>query len=157
MIFTLANIINSIAGQLKSLYPDIPVYRSPSYRTDPPCFYIFLTQSADIEDEPSRRLVRTLPFDIVFVQQRNVADQNEYLYRMLDILDEHFDLLTYSDGESTCLLHCNERSARVEDQELHYLFTIKQRVSLAEIADYMKTLEKINVEIETEISSGKTA
>lgn len=150
MTFSLANVINSIAGQLKSLYPDFPVYRSPSFKTEPPCFFVFLRDS-DIEDAISKRNVRTLPFNIVFLQQRNVTDQNEFLYRMLETIDENFDFLTYTDGTETCLLHCQERSGRVEDQELHYFLSIKQRTSFPGIAEEMQVLESEDVKIKIEI------
>ena len=42
MIFTLENIINSLAGVLTARYPDYPVYASPNQQgTDHPCFFIF--------------------------------------------------------------------------------------------------------------------
>lgn len=42
MIFTLENIINSLAGVLTAQYPDYPVYASPNQQgTDYPCFFIF--------------------------------------------------------------------------------------------------------------------
>ena len=42
MNFTIPKIIDSIAGQLASLYPNVPVYDSPSYNTSYPCFYVFV-------------------------------------------------------------------------------------------------------------------
>ena len=146
MIFSITNVINSIAGQLSRLYPEYPVYRSPSFKTEPPCFYVFII-SAKIDDEPGKRLVREIPFDVVFVQQRNVTDQNLSLLQMLEVLDEEFDMLTYTDGTTSCVLHCNERTGKIEDQELHYQFTIKQRISAQEIHDYMMTLEELDAKI----------
>ena len=46
MIFTLENIINSLAGVLTARYPDYPVYASPNQQgTDYPCFFIFFMPS----------------------------------------------------------------------------------------------------------------
>ena len=43
MTFTIANIINSMAGILRERYPDYPVYDSPNQQgTDFPCFFISL-------------------------------------------------------------------------------------------------------------------
>jgi hypothetical protein len=157
MTFTILNVINSIANQISSLCPEYPIYISPTYNTDFPCFYIFLMTNS-IENEPGGRHVRELPFDIVFVQERNASNQNEGLLNVLEALDGGMDMLTYTDGTDSCLLHCNDRSGHIEDQELHYNLTIKQRVSVSEITEYMQSLEAINVKIKTaEVSSGETA
>ena len=71
MIFTLENIINSLAGVLTARYPDYPVYASPNQQgTDYPCFFIFFMPSK-IEKHMNDRFLRDLGVDIVFVQQRN--------------------------------------------------------------------------------------
>ena len=42
MRFTLENLINSIAGQVKEIWPEIPVYSNPNQQgTKTPCFFIF--------------------------------------------------------------------------------------------------------------------
>ena len=54
MTFTIANVIDSIAGVLKAGY-DCPVYLGPNQQgTDYPCFFIFLMPSS-ISDEPDGR------------------------------------------------------------------------------------------------------
>ena len=76
MIFTLENIINSLAGVLTARYPDYPVYASPNQQgTDYPCFFIFFMPSK-IEKHMNDRFLRDLGVDIVFVQQRNIVNGN---------------------------------------------------------------------------------
>lgn len=147
MNFTIPKIIGSIAGQLATLYPNTPVYDSPSYNTSYPCFYVFVMMPS-IKDEIDGVELRDISFDIVYVQQRNSPAQNAELMSVLESLDEGFDMLTYVDGNASTVLHTHDRSASIEDQELHYKLTIRQRVSREEIHHYMAEMEEQNVEIE---------
>lgn len=146
MTFTIENIINSIAGKLIELYPNINVYDSPTFDTNYPCFYVFVTNPS-IKDEIEGREYRNIGFDVVYVQQRNETSQNVPLYEVLECLDENLDMIPYSDGTLDCVLHTYERTASVEDQELHYKFYIRQRVSKPIEHIYMKDLEDNDVEV----------
>ena len=147
MIFTISNIINSIAGQLATLYPNVSVYDSPSYNTEYPCFYVFVT-TPNIADEIDGVEMRDIGFDIVYVQERNSTAQNAELIEIMETLDEGFDVLTYDDETLTAPLHTHDRSASIEDQELHYKFSIRQRVSREKEHIYMAEMEEQNVEVE---------
>lgn len=153
MILTIPNLINSISEQLAMLFPDemggcrFPIRESPTQGTEYPCFFIFV-MNPSIDDEPGERMVREIGFDIVFVQQRNEDNQNIGLYGMLEKLDEGFHLLNYTDNHGNAILHTNERNASIEDQELHYKFTIRARVRIAEYDRiFMMVMEEQNVEI----------
>ena len=147
MNFTIPKIIDSIAGQLTALYPNVPVYDSPSYNTSYPCFYVFVTVP-NIKDEIDGAEMRDIGLDVVYVQQRNIPAQNAELMDVLETLDEGFDMLTYVDGNESTPLHTHDRNGNIEDQELHYKFSIRQRVSREEIHHYMAEMEELNVEIE---------
>lgn len=147
MNFTISKIIDSIAGQLAALYPNVPVYDSPSYNTSYPCFYVFVTVP-NIKDEIDGTEMRDIGFDVVYVQQRNSPSQNAELMSVLESLDEGFDMLNYVDRNESAPLHTHDRTASIEDQELHYKFSIRQRVSREEIHNYMAEMEELNVEIE---------
>ena len=147
MTFTIPNIIDSIAGQLAILFPKVPVYDSPSYNTDYPCFFVFVT-TPGISDEIDGVEMRDIGFDIVYVQERNSVAQNAELISVLEALDEGFDMLTYVDGALTAPLHTHDRSATIEDQELHYKLSIRQRVSREVEHNYMAEMEEQNVEVE---------
>ena len=87
MIFTLENIINSLAGVLTARYPDYPVYASPNQQgTDYPCFFIFFMPSK-IEKHMNDRFLRDLGVDIVFVQQRNIVNGNAEIQAIAEYLD----------------------------------------------------------------------
>ena len=165
MIFALENILNSLAAVLKEKYPQHPVYFSPNQQgTDFPCFFIFFMPST-IEGQPSRRFIRDLGIDIVFVQQRNMVNGNAEVLAIAEYLDEVLELFPYSDkwnedgsgeiaensreskeGEAAepdegVWIRTFERQWKSEDEELHYQFHIKQRVTLPEVNVLMKMME----------------
>lgn len=154
MTFTIDNMIQSIAGQLIATFPDgkggckYLIHQSPTFNAAVPGFYIFPVLPS-MSEEPSDRLIREIMFDVVYVQQRNLTDQNAQIYSVLDALDESFDMLQFTDGTDSCPLHTYERNASIEDQELHYKFRLKQRMYV-DIADkrYLQELEDVNVYIE---------
>lgn len=145
MTFSIENLIQSIAAQLGTMF-EYTVYDSPTQDTNYPCFYVFVTLPT-IENELSGWAVRDIGFDVVFVQQRNAPAQNAQIYAVLEKLDEGMDMLSYTDGEESVLIHINGRNASIEDQELHYKFTIRQRVSVESIRIYMQEMEEANVEV----------
>lgn len=147
MIFTIQNVIESIALQLARIFPDYPIKQSPSLDTEYPCFFIFMMPGS-ISDEVDGYQARSLGFDIVFVQQRNVPNQNVELIRVLEALDTGFDLLTYTDGTFEALLHVLTRDASIEDQELHYKITFRERVRFDRVEIPLRRLEELNVEVE---------
>lgn len=148
MIFTIPNLIDSLAGALKKIYPTYRVYTGPNQQgTEYPCFFIFLMPST-IDDQVDERFYRDLGIDIVFVQQRNVVNGNAQLQEVQENLDANLALFDYSDGAGTIPLHTYEREASTEDQELHYKFHIRQRVYIPRTPNPMRVLEENNVNIE---------
>ena len=150
MIFTIANIINSIAGVLRERYPDYPVYDSPNQQgTDFPCFFIFLMPST-ITAEVDQRFYRDLGIEVIFVQQRNIVNGNAEIQAIQEYLDENLELFRYSDGSGeSVLLHTYERQATTEDDDLHYQFHIRQRVAVPRGSNPMMTMEENNVSVKT--------
>ncbi len=149
MIFTLGNLVNSLAALLTARYPEYPVYDSPNQQgTKFPCFFIFFMQST-IDDEVGSRFIRDLGIDIVFVQKRNMINGNTQIYEMVEYLDEALEAFPYSDGGGeTAPVRTFERQWQSEDQELHYQFHVRQRVKLPEHRYLMEELEENNVKID---------
>lgn len=150
MTFTIANIINSIAGMLRERYPDYPVYDSPNQQgTDFPCFFIFLMPST-ITEEVDQRFYRDLGTEVIFVQQRNIVNGNAEIQSIQEYLDENLEFFRYTDGSGdSVLLHTYERQANTEDGELHYQFRIRQRVAVPREPNPMMTMEENNVSAKT--------
>ena len=143
MIFTIDNLINSLAGMLKSKY-NYSVYANPNQQgTKYPCFFIIQITST-IESQPSGRFYRDLGFDIVFVQQRNIVNGYDEIRKIAEYLDENLEILDYSDGTETTKIRTYDREWSIEDDELHYKVHIKQRVRRIRDIVYMKEMEEIN-------------
>ena len=148
MIFTLENIINSLAGVLTARYPDYPVYASPNQQgTDHPCFFIFFMPSK-IEKHMNDRFLRDLGVDIVFVQQRNIVNGNAEIQAIAEYLDGALDLFDYVDGRGRkAKIRTFERQWQTEDDEMHYQFHIRQRVSIPRNNELMQIMEENNASI----------
>ena len=151
MTFTIDNLINSLAGVLKDKYPEYPVYTSPNQQgTRFPCFFIFLMPST-VTAEVDGRFYRDLGIDIIFVQERNVVNGNAAIQSIQDYLDYSLEIFPYTDGDGAPVpLHTYERQASVEDQEMHYQFHIRQRVSIPRTVNPMQEMEENNVRISEE-------
>lgn len=148
MTFTIENIIQSIAEQLKTAYPYCPVYASPNQQgTEYPCFFVFVVPTSGISDQLSGRSKRDIELDVVYVQERNSADANMELYGVAETLDELLDMVSYKGGSETVPLHTHDRTYDIEDMELHYHLRIVQRVALNRVEIPMQILESENVEI----------
>ncbi len=148
MTFTIENIIQSIAEQLKTAYPYCPVYASPNQQgTEYPCFFVFVVPTSGISDQLSGRAKRDIELDVVYVQERNSADANMELYGVAEMLDELLDMVSYKGGSETVPLHTHDRTYDIEDMELHYHLRIVQRVALNRVEIPMQILESENVEI----------
>ena len=148
MIFTLENIINSLAGVLTARYPDYPVYASPNQQgTDYPCFFIFFMPSK-IEKHMNDRFLRDLGVDIVFVQQRNIVNGNAEIQAIAEYLDGTLELFDYVDSSGrTAKIRTFERQWQTEDDEMHYQFHIRQRVSVPRNNELMQIMEENNASI----------
>lgn len=148
MTYTVTNLVKSIASQLVANFPDYPVYASPNQQgTTYPCFFVFLMPS-NITDQLSGRDMRDLAFDVVFVQARNTPNAYAEINGIADSLDVVMDSVTYKSPENeTAYMHTHERTWSIEDQELHYKFHIKARVSKEISHTPMEEMESNNVEI----------
>jgi len=141
MIYTIENLIQSIAAQLKTVYPALPVYDTFTLQgNEYPCFFVFLMPS-NISDQIDGVDKREIFFDIVYVQQRNITNAYADLYSVADTLDELLDVVNYTADGETVPLHTHERNYSIDDQELHYKIKIIARVSRPYTPNPMQTEE----------------
>lgn len=141
MIYSIDNLIESIAAQLKTVYPDLPVYDSYTLQgCKYPCFFVFLMPS-NISDQIDGVDKREIYFDVVFVQERNAPNAYGTLYNIADSLDELLDVVNYTADGETVPLHTHERNYSIDDQELHYKIKIIARVSRPYTPNPMQTEE----------------
>lgn len=141
MIYTIENLIQSIAAQLKTVYPALPVYDTFTLQgNEYPCFFVFLMPS-NISDQIDGVDKREIFFDVVYVQQRNITNAYADLYSVADTLDELLDVVNYTADGETVPLHTHERNYSIDDQELHYKIKIIARVSRPYTPNPMQTEE----------------
>jgi len=141
MNYTIENLIQSIAAQLKTVYPALPVYDTFTLQgNEYPCFFVFLMPS-NISDQIDGVDKREIFFDVVYVQQRNITNAYADLYSVADTLDELLDVVNYTADGETVPLHTHERNYSIDDQELHYKFKIIARVSRPYTPNPMQTEE----------------
>lgn len=150
MIYSIGQVISSVALMLGTEWPGVPVYGSPTAATHFPCFFVFLMPSttADQIDKVDRR---DISLDVVYVQQRDLPDAEAALWEIADRLDQILDVVWYTDGtEGTEMipLHTQDRTYSIEDQELHYKLRIPARVYQLVAEVLMQTMEENNVEVE---------
>lgn len=143
MIFTLGNLVESLAGVLRAGYPDYPVYDSPMQQgTELPCFFIIFMPST-VEGHVGGRYMRDLGIDIVFVQERNIVGGNILIHEIAEYLDEVLELFPYSDGSGeTVPIRTYERRWEEDDMELHYQFHIRERVEVPKDITQMQKMEE---------------
>lgn len=137
MMFTLATLVESIAGVLKANYPETPVYSNPNQQgTKPPCFFVFF-MPAELQDEMDRRSRRVLGIDIVYLTKRNIPDAYDQLIEVAETLDYALDMIPYNSAN----LRTFEREWKIEDGELHYQFYIKAIVSIPNEGPTIENME----------------
>lgn len=145
MIFTLSNLINSIAGSL----PEYPVYASQTQQgVVTPCFFITLMPS-EIKGEASARYFNSVSLDIVFLQEPNITNATDKIYEVVDYLNEKLDMFEYSDGKDSCMLHAFDRNYHLEDMDLHYQITAKVRTYIDVEEIILRRLEDLTYVIKS--------
>ena len=137
MIFTLEKLTDSIAGVLKMLYPDIPVYSNPSQQgTTVPCFFVFF-MPVETENQIGRRFMRNIGIDVVYLVEKNDPDAYDRMTAAADVLDCTLEFVPYEKEK----LRTFDREWKIDDGELHYQFAIKAMVSYADETPYMESAD----------------
>ena len=101
-----------------------------------------------IEKHMNDRFLRDLGVDIVFVQQRNIVNGNAEIQAIAEYLDGTLELFDYVDSSGrTAKIRTFERQWQTEDDEMHYQFHIRQRVSAPRNNELMQIMEENNASI----------
>lgn len=125
MTLTIEKLLDSICGALKEMCPDIPTYSNPNKQgTDIPCFFVFFMPT-DTENRIGRRFMRNIGVDIVYLVENSNTDMYDQLVSVADQLDFSLEFVPY-EGEK---LRTYDREWKIDEDELHYQFTVKTVVS----------------------------
>ena len=137
MTFTIETLIDSIKGVLKEQYPDIQVYSNLSHQTpEIPCFFLSL-MPIETENRMGRRLMKKISFDVVFMGEKGKQDESNQLASIADKLDQKLEYVPYETGK----LRTYNREWKIENEELHYQFTMKVTMSYSDDTPFLESLE----------------
>ena len=148
--FTIEKIMQAIAAHVKTGYPDLKVYAGENQQgTEVPCFFVML-MTPQITPEAGVFYLRDIGFDLVYLQERNTINSNLSLASVLEWLDTNMSQIPFGDS----VIWMYERTAEIQDQDLHYKFHVKGRVYLTDPQPLIKEMEELNVGVkDKEISN----
>lgn len=125
---TLAALNLAIAGAVKEALPEVTVYDNPNQQgSDLPCVVINYRNSSAVDKQIGNRFLRTVKYDLVYLEEYNLPDLNDRFLRAADALDERMELFSFPGANPIRTLN---RNWFVELAALHYQFDVKARVSL---------------------------
>lgn len=131
MTFTIETIADSVAGHFSTLLPGVMWYEDPNQQgTKCPCAFLQL-MSSDVKRRQAGRLLRTLRFDLTYLEDYNLPDLQRRYQETQEILDLNFETFTYADGSVddkqkpiTTTLRTYNRQASIDLDALHYKFDL---------------------------------
>lgn len=137
MTFTIETLIGSIEGVLKEQYPNIQVYSNLSHQTpEIPCFFLSL-MPVETENRIGRRLMKKISIDLVFMGERGNQNESSLLASIADKLDLTLEYIPYETGK----LRTYNREWKIDNEELHYQFTMKVTMSYSDDTPLIESLE----------------
>ena len=139
MEYNIATLLEGLAEALSPLGYDIYISnRQQGVKT--PCFFISLMPSTS-QKQLGRSYFQQLSLDIVFLQDPNIINATDGIYAVIQFMDENLELIPYVDGAEEGLVHTYDRSYQLQEMDLHYHLTFKNRVYIDESSPLMKSLE----------------
>ena len=139
MEYSISALLQGLASVLSELEYDIYISnRQQGVKT--PCFFISMMPSSS-RKELGRTYFNELALDVVFLQDPNIIDAMDGIYTVIQFMDENLELIPYDDGEEEGCVHTYDRSYQIQDKDLHYHLTFKNRVYLASNDPLMASLE----------------
>lgn len=139
MEYNIATLLEGLAQVLSTLGYDIYISnRQQGVKT--PCFFISLMPSTS-QKQLGRSYFQQLALDVVFLQDPNIVNATDGIYAVIQFMDENLELIPYVDGEDEGVVHTYDRSYQLQEMDLHYHLTFKNRVYIEEDNPLMKSLE----------------
>lgn len=139
MEYNIAALLEGLAQVLSTLGYDIYISnRQQGVKT--PCFFISLMPSTS-QKQLGRSYFQQLALDVVFLQDPNIVNATDGIYSVIQFMDENLELIPYVDGEDEGVVHTYDRSYQLQEMDLHYHLTFKNRVYIEEDNPLMKSLE----------------
>lgn len=125
MTFTIENVANSIASHLQGVLPGVRFYEDPNQQgTKCPCAFIQLI-SSEVQMKRARYLLRTLRFDLTYLEDYNLPDLQRRYQRVSEVLDENMETFTYTAGHDSAVVRTYNRQSQIDLDGLHYKFDLQ--------------------------------
>jgi len=148
MIFTMPALARSLADYLA------PELSGASFHADPrqqgvktPA--LFLRQTfAKMSPQLSGLVLRNLGLDLVYLDRCFTVDEESRLQAAADVMDQLLETFPYSaaKGEKPVCLRTYDRHWEITDSKLHYQFELRLRLTQAEDAALMQSIQALNME-----------
>lgn len=149
MIFTMPALARSLADYLSPKLPGASFYADPNQQgTRSPA--LFLRQIfAKISPQPSGLLLRRLGLDLVYQDRFYTVREESRLQMAADVMDQMLETFPYSmeKAGAAVLLRAYDRRWDITDSTLHYKFELRLRLTQAEDAALMQSIQALNMEV----------
>lgn len=131
MELTVRTVAASLAVWLRPHFPDWYFYEDPAQQgVSPPCMFLQVRRSPSLRKALGGYFVRELALELTGLLDYDLPDLQERYQAAAEQLDLLLDAFPYQDpAGSTRLLRCRERSWEVDQDALHYRFTLRERVA----------------------------
>lgn len=148
MIFTMPALARSLADHLAPELPGASFYADPNQQgTRQPALFLRQT-NARIAPQPGGRFLRRLGLDLVYLDRFFATDEDSRLQAAADAMDRMLETFPYApepEGPAV-FLRAYDRSWEITGRELHYKFQLRLRLTRAEDAVLMQSIETLNME-----------
>jgi len=148
MIFTMPALSRSLAGYLAPELPGASFHADPRQQgTKTPA--LFLRQTfAKMSPQLGGMVLRELGLDLVYLDRCFTVDEESRLQAAADVMDRLLETFPYSagEGEKPVRLRTYDRHWEIADSRLHYKFELRLRLTQAEDAALMQSIQALNME-----------
>jgi len=149
MIFTMPALACSLADYLSPALPGASFYADPNQQgTKSPA--LFLRQTfAKLSPQPGGLLLRQLGLDLVYLDRFYTVREGSCLQAAADVMDQLLETFPYAaakDGAAV-RLRTYDRRWEITDSTLHYKFELRLRLTPAEDAALMQSIQELNMEV----------
>lgn len=149
MIFTMPALSRSLADYLAPELPGASFYADPNQQgTKSPA--LFLRQTfAKLSPQPGGRLLRRLGLDLVYLDRFYTVKEESRLQAAADVMDQTLETFPYSAerGGEPVQLRTYDRRWDIADSALHYKFELRLRLTQAEDAALMRSIQALHMEV----------
>lgn len=148
MIFTMPALSISLANYLAPELPGASFFADPNQQgTRSPSLFLRQTH-AKISPQPSGLFLRRLGLDLVYLDRFYTIKEESRLQAAADVMDLMLETFPYSAKSGGKMVHIRtyDRHWEITDSALHYKFELRLRLSKAEDAVLMQSIQELNME-----------